>query len=258
MLGLIKQKRSWEWSAMGKHPAAMDYFQLGINAPLVSAFTGWIENGYRRLISKNRTRPTFCSWRFWAKGLQKGYIACGVGRESSDSSGRPYPLMIVGIGTLAGWEENWDLLPLVFAETWRQIEYITSGHFADLRQLETDIGRIKLPSQEWSAFADGRLKGKNQDNRAEENIMSQRRREIEKGAGALLATNELFIPIDADQGCDSLTMAWYWLCFLKSHVDIVPNAVFLGGVPEKSYLAIFNRSLNSGDFVRLWSVSAAD
>lgn len=243
---------------MGKHPAATDYFQLGINAPLVAAFRGWIENGYRMLLSKKRTRPTFCSWRFWAKGLQKGYIACGVGRDSSDSSGRPYPLMIVGIGTLSGWEENWDLLPLVFAETWRQIEYITSGHFADLRQLETDIGRIKLPPREWTAVADGRLKGNDQDNAAEENMMSQQRREIERNVGALLATKELFVPIDADQGYDSLTMACDWLCFLKSHVDIVPNAVFLGGVPERSYLAMFNRSLNSGDFVRLWSVSAAD
>jgi type VI secretion system protein VasJ len=243
---------------MGKHPAVMDYFQLGCSAPLASAFAVWIENGYQKLVSKNRMRPAFCSWRFWAKGTRKGYIACGLGRDSSDSAGRPYPLMILGIGTLAGWEKGWDLLPLVFAETWRQIEYITSGHFADLTQLETDIGRIKLPSRDWSAFAERRLKDDKNENRAEVNMMSQRHREIEKGAGALLTTNELFVSIDADQGCDSLTMAWLWLCLLKSRINIVPNAVFLGGVPEKTYLAIFNRSLNSGDFVRLWSISTAD
>ena len=243
---------------MGKHPAVMDYFQLGSSAPLVSAFAAWIENGYQKLVSKNRPRPAFCSWRFWAKGMRKGYIACGLGRDSSDSVGRPYPLMIMGIGTLAEWEENWDLLPLVFAETWRQIEYITSGHFADLKQLESDIGRVKLPSRDWSAFAERRLKDDKSDNSAKVNMMSQRRREIEKSAGALLATNELFVPIDADQSCDSLTMAWLWLGLLKSRIDIVPNVVFLGGIPEKSCLAIFNRSLNPSDFVRLWSVSAAD
>ena len=236
----------------------MDYFQLGSSAPLVNAFAAWVENGYQKLVSKNRKRPAFCSWRFWAKGMQKGYIACGVGRDSSDCAGRPYPLMIMGTGTLAGWEENWDILPLVFAETWRQIEYITSRHFSDLTQLETDIGRVKLPSREWSAFAERRLKDGKHDNSAEENMMSQRRREIEKDAGALLATKELIVSIDADQGCDSLTMAWFWLCLLKSRIDIVPNAVFLGGIPEKAYLAIYNRSLNSGDFVRLWSVSDAD
>lgn len=254
----MKLKRSWEWSALGKHPAVMDYFQLGSSEPLVSAFAVWIEKGYQKLVSKNRTRPVFCSWRFWAKGMRRGCIACGLGRDSSDSAGRPYPLMIMGIGTLAGWEENWDHLPLVFSETWRQIEYITSGHFADLTQLETDIGRVKPPSRDWSAFAQRRLKDDKKDNSAEVNVMSQQRREIEKGAGALLATNELFVSIDADQGCDSLTMAWLWMGLLKSRIDIVPNAVFLGGIPEKSYLAIFNRSLNSGDFVRLWSVSAAD
>jgi type VI secretion system protein VasJ len=95
---------------MGKHPTVMDYFQLGSSAPLVNAFAVWAENGYQKLVAKNRKRTAFCSWRFWAKGMRKGYIACGLGRDSSDSAGRPYPLMIMGIGTLAGWEENWDLL----------------------------------------------------------------------------------------------------------------------------------------------------
>jgi type VI secretion system protein VasJ len=254
----MKLKRSWEWSALGKHPAVMDYFQLGASTPLITAFAVWIENGYQKLVSKKRTQPAFCSWRFWAKGMRRGYIACGLGRDSSDSAGRPYPLMIMGIGTLAQWEENWDHLPLVCAETWKQIEYIASGHFADLTQLETDIGRIKPPSRDWSTFAERRLKDNKNDHSAEVNMMSQRRREIDKGAGALLATKELFVSIEAGPDCDSLKMAWIWLCLLKSRINIVPNAVFLGGIPEKSYLAVFNRSLNSGDFVRLWSVSAAD
>ena len=236
----------------------MDYFQLGAGEPLVSAFAAWIENGYQKLASKNRAGPAFCSWRFWAKGMRKGHIACGVVRDSSDSAGRPYPLMIMGTGALGGCEKNWDLLPLVFAESWMQMEYITSGYFADLKQLAADIGRVKIPSREWAALAQRRSKDAKPDNSAEVNMMSQRRHEIEKGARALLATNELFVSIDEYQNCDSLTMAGFWLLLLKSRIDRVPNAVFLGGIPEKSNLAIFNRSLNSGDFVRLWSVSAAD
>jgi type VI secretion system protein VasJ len=102
MLGSIKLKHSWEWSATGKHPAALDYFQLGSKAPLVNAFAGWIEDGYQKLLTRKRTGSTFCSWRFWAKGIRKGYIACGVGCNSSDSAGRPYPLMVMGIGRLSG------------------------------------------------------------------------------------------------------------------------------------------------------------
>jgi hypothetical protein len=40
---------------------------------------------------------------------------------------------------------------------------------------------------------------------------------------------------------------------LKVNSSDVPNAVFLGGVPEKRFLAVFNRSLNANDFVGLWS-----
>jgi type VI secretion system protein VasJ len=258
MLGSIKLKHSWEWTAMGKHPAAIDYFRLGSNAPLVNAFAGWIENGYQKLLSRNRTGSTFCSWRFWAKDIRKGYIACGVGRDSSDSAGRPYPLMIMGVGTLSGWEENWHLLTFALEDTWKQIEDITSGRFADLKQLETDISMIKLPSRQWSAFADSRLKDDNQDNDHGKNMMPHRSREIEKSTGMLLENHELFVAIDDDQDCNSLTMAGHWMGCLTSRMDIVPNAVFLGGVPEKSYLAIFNRSLNTGDFVRLWSVSDGD
>lgn len=258
MLGSIKLKHSWEWSAMGKHPAAMDYFRLGSNAPLVNAFAAWIEDGYQKLLSRKRTRSTFCSWRFWAKGIRKGYIACGVGRDSSDSAGRPYPLMILGLGSLSRWEENWHLLTITFEDTWKQIEHITSGRIADLKQLEVDIGRIKLPSRQWSVLADSRLKNDSRDNDPEKYFMSHRSQEIEKRVRMLLANHELFVSIDGDEDCDSLIVAGYWMNFLMSRVDIVPNAVFLGGVPEKSYLAIFNRSLNTEDFVRLWSAPIAD
>jgi len=258
MLGSVRHKHVWEWSVMGKHPAAMDYFQLGSKAPLVSAFAGWIENGYQKLLSRKRSGSTFCSWRFWAKGIRKGYIACGVGRDSSDRAGRPYPLMIIGVGTLPGWEKNWHLLTYAFEDIWKQIEYVTSGRVADIKQLETDIGRIKLPSRQWPSVADSRLKDSRRENGPGKHVMPDRGQEIEKRAGMLLANNELFASIDGDQNGDSLAMAGYWMQFLTSRTDIVPNAVFLGGVPEKPYLAIFNRSLKVGDFVRLWSAPIAD
>jgi type VI secretion system protein VasJ len=121
---------------MGKHPVAMDYFQLGVSAPLVNAFGAWIENGYQKVVTPTRNRLALHSWRFWARGIQKGHIACGVARDSSDSTGRPYPLLIMGIGKLPGWEKNWDLLSFLFEEIWSQIEYLASRRFNDLKQLE--------------------------------------------------------------------------------------------------------------------------
>jgi type VI secretion system protein VasJ len=135
---------------MGKHPVAMDYFQLGVSAPLVNAFGAWIENGYQKVVTPTRNRLALHSWRFWARGIQKGHIACGVARDSSDSTGRPYPLLIMGIGKLPGWEKNWDLLSFLFEEIWSQIEYLASRRFNDLKQLESEISRIQVTAEDWA------------------------------------------------------------------------------------------------------------
>jgi hypothetical protein len=233
----------------------MDYFQLGHVAALAQAFAAWIENGYQKVLSTNRDRPAFHSWRFWARGIRKGHIACGVGRDSSDSTGRPYPLLIMGAGTLPGWEENWDLLSFLFEEIWRQIEQLASRGFADLNQLEAEIRRIKLPAEDWSAFADQRLKIDGSDHVPVEDSYSNISREAHKAAGTLLRQNEFYVSINAHRGDDASSLAGYWNCALRSRVGIVPNAVFIGGIPESSYLAIFTRSLNPNDFARLWSVT---
>lgn len=258
MLGSIRPKSSWEWSAAGKHPVAMDYFQLGDSTPLAQAFAGWIEKGYQKVVATKRDRSVFHSWRFWAKGVRKGHIACGVGRDSTDSAGRPYPLLIVGIGNLPGWEENWDLLTFLFEGMWSQIEYLTSRSFTDLKQLEAEISRIKPPAEDWSAFADKRLNAGRIDYVPEQRNYSHTSRDFERAAEALLTRSEFYVSINADHGGDALLLPGYWNCTLKSRMDIVPNAVFLGGIPERSYLALFTRSLNSSDFARLWSVSAED
>jgi len=137
----MMKKHTWEWFAIGKHPVAMDYFRLGVVTPLANAFAGWFESGYETLAGRNRPGSTIHSWRFWSKGIGKESIACGVGRDSSDGRGRPYPLLIMGIGTLPGWEDNWDLLTFSCEDTWRHIEHIATGRFSDLKQMEAELGR---------------------------------------------------------------------------------------------------------------------
>jgi type VI secretion system ImpM family protein len=258
VLGSIKQKSPWVWSAMGKHPVAMDYFQVGISTPLVNAFGTWIENGYQRVITRSQDRSVLHSWRFWARGIQKGHIACGVGRDSSDSTGRPYPLLIMGIGTLPGWEKNWDLLSFLFEGIWSQIEYLASRRFADLKQLESEISRIKMPVEDWSAFADQRLQVGGLDHVPEKKAYPHVFRNIQRATEELLTRKEFYVFINSEHGGNASLIAGYWNCALKSRTDSVPNAVFMGGIPERSYLAIFTRSLNSSDFVRLWSVTSED
>ena len=71
---------------------------------------------------KTATPAGICSWRFWAKGANKKALVCGVARDSSDSVGRPYPLLVVGTGPLADWEDEWELLPAACENTWNQMD----------------------------------------------------------------------------------------------------------------------------------------
>jgi len=254
MLGLRgKSKNTWNWALCGKHPVAMDYFRVSLTTPLLLAFESWIEKGY--LILSNQKTPTrsVYSWRFWAKGLKKGNLICGVGKDSSDSIGRPYPLLIMGDGTLDGWEDDWDLLPHTFEKTWDQIEYISSRRFDNLKDLENEVRAIKNPNHDWLELkSQNRNQGKLQSS-PNALTTSKDSGEIREQADRLANKMEVLVPLDSQAEEDPLTMAGLWSSLLKVYSSGVPNAVFLGGVPEKHFLVVFNRSLNANDFVRLWS-----
>jgi hypothetical protein len=234
----------------------MDYFQLGHVAPLSQAFSAWVESGYQRLVAKNLVGRKFHSWRFWARGIRKGHIACGIGRDSSDSAGRPYPLLIMGTGTLPGWEENWDLLTLLFEGIWIQIEYLASRPLANLNELESQISRFARPIEDWSALATRGLRAHGPGHGHDQNGHTSTCGGIQKAAEALLTSSEFLVSIDSFCDGDASSLVGFLNRALKSRMDVVPNALFVGGIPEQSYLAIFTRSLNSNDFERLWSVSS--
>jgi len=254
MLGLRgKSKNTWNWALCGKHPVARDYFRVSLTTPLLLAFESWTEKGY--LILSNQKTPTrnVYSWRFWAKGLKKGNLICGVGKDSSDSIGRPFPLLIMGDGTLDGWEDDWDLLPYTFEKTWDQIEYISSRRIDNLKDLENQVCAIKNPNHDWLELkSQNRNQGKLQSSHSALTTLKDSG-EIREQADRLAKKMEILLPLESQVEENPLTLACLWSSFLKVHNSGVPNAVFLGGVPEKHFLAVFNRSLNANDFVRLWS-----
>lgn len=256
MLGIGKPKNIWNWAACGKHPVARDYFRINLITSLLGAFESWFEKGYQVLGKQQKAARTVYSWRFWAKGIKKGNLICGVGKDSGDSIDRRYPLLIMGDGFLDGWEEGWDLLPSAFEKTWNHIEYISSKRFDDLKGLETEVYAIKNPNHKWME-----LKSHN-ENRGKTSSLSPAvtisidHEEIREKAGLLSQKMEVLIPLDNQTRADPFDTAGQWCSLLKDHFSGVPNAIFMGGIPEKHFLAIFNRSLNANDFVRLWSVSS--
>ncbi len=254
MLGLGKPKNRWHWAACGKHPVARDYFRLSLDTALLTAFEDWIEKGYQVLSTRQPSARSVYSWRFWAKGIKKGNLICGVAKDSSDSIGRPYPLLIMGDGMIEGWEDHWDLLPLAFETTWDQIEYISSRRFQNLKGLEHEICAIKPPKPGWPELRSENRNLENPQSPPNALTISNHNDEIKEKAACLNKDMEVLIPLDINTHENLLSVAGHWNLVFKDYGLDVPNAVFLGGVPEKHFLTVYNRPLNSDDFIRLWSV----
>ena len=253
MLGPIGSILHWRWAASGKHPVASDFFRMGEEFSLGKGFSDWVGNGYRALTSGGNAGQRLYSWRFWAKGTQKGTLACGVLRDSSDRVGRPYPLLIMGMGPLKGWEEEWDLLPLACERTWNQIEYLTAGVVSDFKKLENETGQIRSPRAEWSELRVqkgdlGKRPSGEGPGESVENLKA-----LEKQARDLSEKGESFVPLDQRPSEDQFNRISLCHSFFKAYGGTTPNAVFMGGTTERASIAFFRRPLMPGDFVRLWT-----
>lgn len=247
----------WNWSAFGKHPAAADYFRLGHASPFVEGVTKWVESGYRLLAERGDATPPFCSWRFWARGYGRDSLVLGVVRVSSDSMGRPYPLLIMGSGPLEGWEGNWDLLPFAGEKSWCQIEFLATHTFGELKKLEEGLQGLRPPAAEWDELAE-RRRGLNRlgsplDPYASFLDMPR----LETVAAERAGKDEFSVRLDRGPVNDKITLVSLWHLLAKGAAKGVPNALFMGGTLERSFLASYRRALAPGDFLHLWSASDA-
>jgi len=243
MLGLLKSKNNWTWAICGKHPAAKDYFQFKIETRLAAAFSAWVQNGYQRYVTGNKKAHGRSSWRFWSKGTKPGSLICGFLKDSSDSIGRPYPLLVIGSGNIKKWENSWAILFHAFKNLWEQIEYISSKRFDHLDQLEKEVYALKKPTEEWL------------DGIPVEPAASPEGQEFKKKVLELKDKRELWVSLDNFIDTDPYSAAEMWGDSIKRKGCQPPNALFIGGIPERHYMAMFHRSLNVSDFVRLWSLS---
>ena len=100
-------------------------------------FSRWVEKGYQLFAARKKSSQN--SWRFWTRGLGKDGLGCGVVRDSGDQLARPYPLLIMGVGALSGWEDQWDLNPLACERSWAQMEYLFTRTFGNLKQMEEEV-----------------------------------------------------------------------------------------------------------------------
>jgi type VI secretion system protein VasJ len=245
MLGSMKSSPAWKWAAFGKHPVAGDYFNAGPDDPFFKAFSGWVENGYRQVCSGRKSSTELYSWRFWAKCHQKDSLMCGVLRDSFDTIGRPYPLVVMGAGVLPDWQRHLALLPFALEKAWIQMEYLVTKRYIDFSQMETDIRRLPVPVAQWLA-----LQNDEQQRRASD----PQKEMIWKMVGDHATEPEFLASFEPDACLDPITTAGLWHSALTEQDVIAPNAAFLGGILNATYLAVFRRPLRVPDFIRLWSV----
>ncbi|MGE5238550.1 MAG: type VI secretion system-associated protein TagF [Chloroflexota bacterium] len=254
MLGSVTTAAAWRWAASGKHPVSADFFRAGKEFPLLKGFSDWIENGYQYLARKNRPLVSLHSWRFWVRGGARDVLACGLVRDSSDSLGRPYPLLIMGSGALKDWDQQWDLLPFACERTWNRMEYIAAQGAREFRSFEQDIERIRPPDADWAAFA---AKGESfcrslAESEGSEGCLAPG--EIERLSEELAVRAESFLPFDGTGIADQTALIVRWHSRLRAIGREAPSAAFMGGTMEKSCLAFFKRPLVAEDFGRLWAV----
>jgi len=245
VLGKITLNKPWLWAAYGKHPVAMDFFLVGQDYPIAESFSVWVKEGYEKLLSVKKVSKSHFSWRFWARGTMKESLVCGLLKDSCDSIGRPFPLLIMGTGHLKDWEEAWELMPFACEQTWEQCEFISTKTFSNLKIMETELNNIKPPYPGWPEFKIRK-----------DDITLAFTPELSCLEDTASGLSENVILIEQKYHDDQFARISYLHFLLKSRFNIMPNAFFLGGTPENTFLVFFQRPLTRADFIQLWSINS--
>jgi len=224
----VKPVSPWTWGASGKHPVVKDYIVIGRETPLLRTLSRWVEDGFGRVGASSDLH----SWRFFARAGGSGDLSCGLVRDSRDSVGRPFPLLVVGSGGLAGWDRSWERLPAALDALWSRIEFICTKRAYDLAELKADISVLPAPVLDYGS-QDAPVPG--------------------EGVGPELKPGCICsVPLAGSD--DHIEEAVRILAGMRVGSSITPDAVFIGGTSGRSFLVAYGRTLSSDDFVGLWTM----
>ena len=257
MLGAVAVPGGWRFAAFGKHPWAKDFIRLGSATPMLEGIADWVDKGYAGVEGKKKGMADASSWRFWSKGAGPGALVCGVVRDSVDRLGRPYPLLVLGTGTLRDWERHWDLLPYACLPVWQRIEYIGAQRYEEMGRFESAVRGLHPPGAGWADFSGRRdLEIAGMDVRTETG--GARVASDPPGDGPVPGEAFRVLRLDGESGVDPFPAAVRCGMRLKRDAADAPNAVFFGGTISRAYLGVFRKPLTAPDFALLWSAAARD
>ncbi len=250
MLGLKYFQPGWEWAVCGKHPSFADYIYHNLNPPLLKSVAGWIDHSAPLIHMDGNDDYQHFTYRFWVRGIKKGSLVCGIVKNSSDRSGRSYPLAMMGTGLANGWEKQWEFVFGVFDPIFRGLEAMTSSRFDTFQQFESRLGELQVSKNFWQEATAmmGRLNRAGNDTQLSTLPSLLKIQSLE-----LLDKSELTLPLDGDIRHLARTWKSRWHKEIFKKPPPVPTAVFFGGSAEESVVRIFNRALDSNDFKTLFS-----
>ena len=257
MLGSVAAPDGWKFAAFGKHPGAKDYIRLGSTTPILAGIADWVDKGYAGIEGKKKGMADAASWRFWSKGFGTGSLVCGVVRDSVDRLGRPYPLLVLGTGSLREWEGQWDLLPYACLPVWQRIEYLGAQRYEEIGRFESAIRGLHPPAPEWADFS-GRRDREVAAKEVRSGSAGPDDASVRAGNDAVPGEPIRFLRLDGGLGRDPFPEAVGWQSRLRRDDGSAPNAVFFGGTISRAYLGVFRKALATPDFVRIWNVTAGE
>lgn len=235
MLGVAWNRAPWCWIAHGKHPVAGDYFTVGREDALTRTFADWLDRGYQNYCRQANAEHKTYTWRFWLKSPFKDGLAFGVVKNSCDRNERPYPLLLMGHGTLAGWGRHVPLLPQVLEKHWLQMEFIMVQRYADLASLERTLSRLSAPAADWRKLSSG--------------VNDSQRKQALTAAdcAAIGRSQELFVPLLAGDAEEPYPYILDLHQKLQTELAELPTALFIGANTANAGIFVLYRSLVIND-----------
>lgn len=236
MLGIGKQKTDLSVSAYGKHPAFDDYFSVNMNTPLANALSAWIENGIKSDGTAHKNK-VIRSFRFWVLGIKKEELVLGIVRDSSDRLGRPYPLLIIGRTRLKNRDTQWPAIFSYFEPVFRAFEEMTAARYEAFKEFEAGLLNVRFfqPNFEKSETAFS-------------NCLTAWFKKEKENSSLALSVSDLLDKFTSQSHAPPKKRIF------KTDSPL-PGAVFLGGLPDKPMVNLYNRPLGTRDFHRLFNQS---
>lgn len=238
MLGIGRQ--NLKISAYGKHPEFDDYFSLNMDTLLERALSSWVDSGTKSG-ADHYEQKDIRSFRFWMLGIKKTDLLLGIVKDSSDSMGRKFPLLIICNAQFKDRDRKWPLIFTGFEAVFRNLEDITAARYGDFKEFESTLLTIKYSKPNFE---------KDEKYSLSSSLLGWLKTEKDRSSTILP------VPVFLERYGSIPNEPEKKGRFSKKEGP--PGAVFLGGLPEDPLVGIYSRPLRTRDFHTLFNLSSGN